>query len=161
MRVLRTILRRMHEDGTDSGQAMVELALTMPILVIMLLAAVQLGIVAYASIEVANSAKAAAQYGAQNPGTSTDTATMQSLAVKEAADYGITLNTPITATRSAGCAKSGTVTAGGTLTCTSTGGYVVQTLTISTSARVTPKFHLPGLGPSFTVYGSAVQEVLF
>jgi Flp pilus assembly protein TadG len=160
---MRRVCRRVF-SGRDSGQALVETALTMPVLLIMLVGAVELGRTAYTAIEVANSAKAAAQYGAQNPGTSVDTTTMQTLAVNEAKDYGITLNTPITVTPSCKCAKLGTTSAdtcGSTSTCASTGGYLVTTLTISTSANFTPVFHIPGIGPSFTVYGGAVQEVLF
>ena len=150
--------------GRDAGQALVETALMLPVLMLMLVAAVELGQVAYVAIEVANSAKSAAQYAAQNPGTSVDTTTMQTLAVNEAKDYGISLNTPITVTSSCRCAKLGSTSAdacGSASTCGSTGGYLVTTLTISTNATFTPAIHIPGIGPSFTVYGRAVQEVLF
>jgi Flp pilus assembly protein TadG len=126
----------------------------------MLLGAVELGLVAYASIEVANSAKAAAQYGAQSPGTAAETAIMQQLAVNEAADYGLTLNTPISVTSSGACAIAGTVSTT-TANCVANGGYLIQILTINTSADYTPLFKIPGIGPTFTVHGSAVQEVLF
>lgn len=158
--VVKLRIRQIRQDGLESGQALVELAFTMSILVVMLLGAVQMGLLAYAAIEVANSAKAAAQYGAQNPGTSVDTATMQTLAVNEAKDYGINLNTPIGVTPGSGCAKAGVVTSG-TAGCVSGGGYIVQTITVTTSAQVTPLIRLPGLGTTFTVYGSDVQEVLF
>jgi len=160
---LRFVSQRVF-TGHEAGQALIETALSMPVLMVMLVGAVELGRTAYTAIEVANSAKAAAQYAAQNPGTSVDTATMQTLAVNEANDYGITLNTPISVTTTCRCAKAGTTTAdscGPSSTCASTGGYLVRTLTISTSANFTPLFHLPGVGPSFTVYGKAVQEVLF
>jgi len=153
-------MRQIVRDEFEAGQALVETAFTMSLLIVMLLGAVQMGLLSYAAIEVANSAKAAAQYGAQNPGTSVDSATMQTLAVNEAKDYGINLNTPISVTHASGCAKAGSVTSG-TAGCTAGGGYVVQTITVSTSATVTPLIRLPGLGPTFTVYGSAVQEVLF
>jgi Flp pilus assembly protein TadG len=163
MKQFSSILRRMSRKvfGDDeSGQALVETSLTMPILLVMLVGAVELGRTAYTAIEVANSAKAAAQYAAQNPGTSSDTTTMQTLAVNEAKDYGITLNTPITVTSACACASAGVKTAN---SCTSscTTGYLVKTLTISTSADFHSIFHLPGIGPNFTVYGRAVQEVLF
>lgn len=157
---VRSRMRQNRANDDECGQALVELALTMSILVVMLLGAVQMGLLAYAAIEVANSAKAAAQYGAQNPGTSVDTATMQTLAVNEAKDYGINLNKPIGVTHATGCAKAGAVST--TITgCSAGGGYLVQTITVTTSAQVTPLIRLPGLGPTFTVYGSDVQEVLF
>jgi Flp pilus assembly protein TadG len=145
----------------ESGQALVETALTMPILLFMLVGAFELGQVAYVSIEVANSAKAAVQYGAQNPGTSAQTAIMQTLAVNEAADYGISLNTPIGVTSSCSCVSGGSATANPSCGACPSGNYPVHTLTVTTSAPYTPVFHIPGIGPSFTVRGRAVQEVLF
>src|SRR3569833_1771363 len=140
MMVIDTLISRLclRDACCESGQALVELAQTMSMLIVMLLGAVQMGLLAYAAIEVANTAKAAAQYGAQNPGTSVDTTTMQTLAVNEAKDYGITLNTPISVTHATGCANSGAVTAGSS-GCTAGGVYVVQTGAGAAAARGAPR----------------------
>src|SRR5258707_5733990 len=128
----------------ESGQALVETALTMPLLLFMLVGAVELGRVAYTRIEVANSAKAAVQYGAQNPGTADDTATMQTVAVAEAADYGLSLNTPIGVATSCSCAQAGSATSASctSTTCAAGGGYLIKTLTVTTSAPYTSIFHI-------------------
>jgi Flp pilus assembly protein TadG len=62
MMVIDTLKSRMclRDACCESGQALVELALTMSMLIVMLLGAVQMGLLAYAAIEVANTAKAAA-----------------------------------------------------------------------------------------------------
>jgi hypothetical protein len=60
----------------ESGQSLVELALTLPLLLLFLLGAVELGQVCYGAISVSNAAKAAAQYGAQNGSTAVNTAGM-------------------------------------------------------------------------------------
>ena len=62
-------LRRVLRPG-ESGGALVETALTMPLLVILVLGAVELARVAYAAIEVSNAARAAVSYGAAKRGHS-------------------------------------------------------------------------------------------
>ena len=56
----------------EEGSALVELALSVPMLLIMLLGAAEFARVAYASIEVANAAHSAAMYAASSSGSSTD-----------------------------------------------------------------------------------------
>jgi len=154
----------------ESGQALVETALTMPLLVIMLIGVVELGRVSYAAIEIANAAKAAVQYGAQNPGTAGSIADhaaadalIRSMAVAEARDYNISLATSdVVVNRSCSCAKAGSASASACDgTCVAGGGYLIQTLTVNTSTPYSPVFHIPGLPTSFRVHGRAVQEVLF
>ena len=58
--------------SSEEGSALVELALSVPLLLIMLLGAVEFARVAYASIEVANAAHSAAMYAASSSGASTD-----------------------------------------------------------------------------------------
>lgn len=146
----------------DHGQALVELALTLPLLIFMLFAAFELGRVAYTAIEVTNAAKAAAQYGGQNVTSADNTATMESIAASEAADYGLQLDRPISVSKPCACVKDGnaTPTSCTDTTCVSGGSYMVRTLTVTTSASYRPLFQIPGLPASYTVYGKAVQEVL-
>ena len=54
----------MKHDG-ESGQALVETAITIPLLLLFLLGAAELGQVTYGAINVSNAAKSASQYGAQ------------------------------------------------------------------------------------------------
>ena len=57
----------------EAGGALVETALTAPVLVLLVLGAVEFARVACAAIEVTNAARAGVAYGAQNGGTASDT----------------------------------------------------------------------------------------
>lgn len=61
---------------SEDGQSLVELALTIPLLVLMLMGMAELGQICYGAINVSNAAKAAAQYAAQDSTTAGDTAGM-------------------------------------------------------------------------------------
>jgi Flp pilus assembly protein TadG len=118
----------------QAGHALVELALGLTfILVPLLLGSAELARVSFVAIEVANAAKAAAQYGAQNSTTAADTAGMQTAASNDAPTLS-GLHTNVTL-------SSGV-------------------LTIQTSATFNPLIHLPGLPTSYTLHGQAIQKVL-
>src|SRR5438876_4434317 len=70
-KLVNWIKARADRDGED-GQAMIELALSLPLLCLLLLGAAELGRVVYASIEVSNAARAAAQYGGSRHAATTD-----------------------------------------------------------------------------------------
>src|SRR5512143_1460633 len=57
---------------SDSGSALVESALTVPVIFMLLLGAVEMGDFAYRATEMTNAARAAAQYAAMNGGGFTD-----------------------------------------------------------------------------------------
>jgi Flp pilus assembly protein TadG len=144
--------------SSESGQAIVEFALTMPVLVLLLLGAAEFGRVAYASIEVSNAAKAAAQYAAQGPGAAGDTAGMQAFAQADAANL-----TGLTATSSFTCVCSdGTATtcANAETTCPGAGSSPETIITVQTQASINPLIYVPGLPKTYTLYGRAVQKCL-
>ncbi len=143
---------------SELGQAIVEFALTMPVLVLLLLGAAEFGRVAYAAIEVSNAAKAAAQYAAQNPGAAGDTTGMQAFARADAANL-----TGLTATSSFTCVCSdGTATtcANAATTCPGTGSSIETIITVQTQASINPLIYVPGLPKTYTLYGRAVQKCL-
>src|SRR5580692_10049080 len=59
---------------SDSGQSLIEVALLLPLLLLLLVGTIEIGRFAYYAILVANSARAGAQYGSQSLVTSADTA---------------------------------------------------------------------------------------
>lgn len=90
-----------HKLSEDTGQAFVELALVMPILILLLVGAVEVGRLAYAAIEVNNAARAGVAYAAQTHATASDSATSGGLllaATTEAPDIK-----SMTATTSTSC----------------------------------------------------------
>lgn len=121
--------------SSQSGQGLVELALTVPMMVLLLLGAAEFAMVSYVAIEVANAAKAAAQYGAQNTTTAADTTGMQTAAINDAGNLGLT-NSDVTVT------------------------VANSVITVAVAYSFSPLVHLPGLPTSFTLHGNAVQEVM-
>lgn len=152
--------------GDESGQALVELALTTPLLILLLLGAVEFGRVAFTAIELSNAAKAAAQYGAQNLLTATDQPGMQAVAQADAS--ALTAGTVTVSVDANTCSCSSPDTATAPFACrtaTSTScpspSSLVQTITVTASAPFNPGIWVPGFShANFTLYGTAVQKRL-
>lgn len=163
----------------EAGQALVELALTMPLLILLFLGAAQLTLAIYASIEVSNAARAAVQYATMNGGASSlysttavpvlDVTGMQNAANLDAANFvnvtpvtcnGSTQPVCITSTSVSCSCSSGT----GTSYCNpgdcGSGVLSEETVTVQTQVTYTTGMHLPGWGSSFTLKGYAQQMVL-
>ncbi len=142
----------------DSGQALLELALIVPMLAFLLIGAVELSRVAYAAIEVSNAAHAGAQYGAQSIFTSGDLTGITNAASNDAAN--ITLSST-TSTASYSCSDGSTPTiSGGDPVCTGTTANLEKTITVVTTAQYKPGFLLSMFGSTFTLTGQDVQKVL-
>ena len=144
----------------DSGQSLVELALTLPLFLLILLGTAEFARFAWASIETTNAARAGVQYGAQTHVTAADIAGMQAAALND----GVNL-TGLTATPTSTCACSTAATT--TLVCKtaiSSGScaspaVLLVYVQVTTSSTVKPLYHWPGLPTTFTANGSAVMEV--
>lgn len=158
--------RGVAENAAESGQALVELALSLSLLLLLLLGAVQFARLEYMAIELSNAAKAAAQYGAQNEVYAADITGIQLVAQKEAAytrsactNFTTTLSQP--AVNNCACVSGGVVGTPSSTACTAAcTGYIVEVLNVTTSASCNPGFHIPGIPGSLTLQGHAVQEVL-
>jgi Flp pilus assembly protein TadG len=155
---------RMEWTGDYLGQALVETAFTVPLLLFLLLGAVEFGRVAFIGIEVSNAAKAAAQYGAQNNITANDQAGMQAVAQ---ADASALPAGSVVVTVSSVCSCSSPYSASPSFSCYDTPptsctapSSIEQTLTVNVSAPFDPLIHLPGFAQSYTLYGQAVQKRL-
>jgi Flp pilus assembly protein TadG len=72
----------------DSGSAFVELALTLPLLTLILIASAELGRIAYAAIEVTDAARAAVAYGSQSHDDAGDWQGMEYAASNAAPNIG-------------------------------------------------------------------------
>lgn len=137
----------------ERGQALVELALIMPLLALLLLGAAEVGRLAYAAIEASNAARAGVQYGAQNHITASDFAGMQTAALNDAPNVtGLAAN----ATNFCGCAN------GAASTCAPTdcaGSRIIEYVQVNTSATFDPLVYCPGLPKTFNLNGQAVMQV--
>ncbi len=136
------------------GQASVELALSLPLLLMMFLVVVETGRAFYIAISVSNAARAGVQYGSQNLSTAADNAGMQSAAASNAPNVvGMTE----TATHFCQCAN------GTASTCLSTdcaGSHRLIYTQVDTTAPYTPLITFMGILPPLTVAGKAVMRVV-
>jgi Flp pilus assembly protein TadG len=97
----------MGRSFSSAGQSALELAIILPVLLLLLLAAADFGRALYVSAAVQNAARAGAQYGSQSVITAADSAGMVAAAKKDASEI-----TNLTATASqCTCASSSNVAA--------------------------------------------------
>jgi Flp pilus assembly protein TadG len=148
--------------GNSPGQTLVEVALTTPVLILMFLGAAEFARVAFASIEVANAARAGVAYGAQNVSTAADSVGIQTAATLDAGDMAATLTATSTAS---GVCSSGALCTGAGSSCLNTdcatpGDHFETILTVNTVAIFDPLIHVPGVASTFTLHGHAVQKCL-
>jgi hypothetical protein len=144
----------------DKGQAFVELALVLPIFILLLVGAAEIGRLAYASIEVSNAARAGVAYAAQNHTTAQDATNIQLAATSDAPNL-----TTITATPTYSCScesTAGVFTAPGDCSGISTAAgscpspsRIVLYVQVTTSAPMNTMFHYPGIPNSITLRGFA------
>ena len=143
-------------DGNESGQSFVELALVLPFFILLLVGVAEVGRLAYASIEVANAARAGVAYGAQNHVTASDTPNIQLAATQEAPNITGLIATPALACScsdgtSITCADAGT-------TCVSP-ARIIESVTVTTSAPVSTVFKFPGISNTITFQSAATMRV--
>lgn len=147
--------RRAHRSSPrgESGQALVELAISLGILTLILVGAGQFGQIAFTSIRVANAAKAGVQYGAQSGFTAEDTTGIQ-LAAKAAAPNlsGLTVSSSATCI----CSDGSKATCSDNSACSNS--HVIQTVTVNTQYPLKTIVHIPGMSSSITLNGTAVQK---
>jgi Flp pilus assembly protein TadG len=143
----------------DKGQAFVELALILPVFILLLVGVAEFGRLAYAAIEVSNAARAGVAYGAQNHATAADTAGIQTVATQDAPNIiGLTA----VATHACSCVTGATST---TITCSTAGttclspSRIVLSVQVNTSAAVNTVFHFPGTPNTVTLSGQAIMRV--
>lgn len=170
MKMIRAIFRKLKRD--DRGQALIELAISLPLLMLLLLGATELGRIAYASIEIANAAKAAAQFATYGGAYSATTGSgwdENGMLVAARADAGELSGVNFAANypaMSCSC-TSGTANCGsGNIppTCTVAKGTPPNpTVTVSVRLQTSynPLIFIPGwTHASITLYGYAQQTVL-
>ena len=146
----------------DAGQAIVETAVTLPILILMLLGAFELARVAYAATEVTNAARAAAQYGAMNGGGFLDQTGMLAAANAEAGNLGGSVQWASGyPTVSCSCSGTGTAScAAGTDPSGCTTSQLLVTVNVKVQYTMAPIFKVSGLPTSYTLTGKSSQGLL-
>jgi Flp pilus assembly protein TadG len=136
----------------EEGSSVLELALLMPMLMLLFVGAVDFGQAYFVGIEVSSAAAAGTSYGVMNP---TDTAGMSSAANLDAADVP-----SMNATSTWGCECSdGT---GISVSCTSSPSCVtnvVDYVDVSTTVTYKPMLIWPAFPSSFTIAGHSRMRI--
>ena len=135
------------------GQSSVELALSLPLLIALLLTVVEAGRICLVAIALASAARAGVQYGAQSLTTVTDNIGMQNAAKADAPNL-----TGMTATGSHYCQCSD----GTASTCLATDCTTSHRLTyvkMNTSATYTPLVNWPGVPVATNLSSQAIMRV--
>ncbi len=155
MSTLRASSRtRRRREQCWHGQASVELALSVPLLLMMFLVVVETGRAFYIAISLSNAARAGVQYGSQNLTTAGDNAGMQAAAANDAPNL-----VAMTATATHFCVCSD----GSALTCLATDCAASHRLLyteVNTSASYKPLISFMGILPPITVPGKAIMRVV-
>jgi len=141
-------------ENAESGQALIELALSLSLMLLLMLGAVEFGHVAYAAIEVSNAAAAGSAYGSQASGYAGDTQGIANAAQNDANFSGLT---SFTATSFYTCSCSD----GTASTCTigdCPNSHIEVSVTVNTSASFKPLVHVPGLPSTITLRGQSIRK---
>lgn len=158
----------------ESGSALVETALIFPVLLLLLLGAVELGDLSYRATEMSNSARAAAQYAAMNGGAFTDcngtfaggtcsAGTGIVAAAQADAPWASSKcsNFSVSAVNSCTCSNSSACTGTSSYSCAT--GLPIVTVTVTTTASCGGIVSLNVFNSNsnlFNLQGYAQQEVL-
>ena len=159
-------MKRTCRESSERGQAMLEVALLLPVLLLLALGVIELGRYMYISILVGNAARAGAAYGAQSLPLSVDTTGIQAAADNDFQNNGqSTASLSLTSSVACGCDSSGTVSAALCSTSTNltagtcvTGHWVVME-SVTASGTFTSLFNYPGIPPSISVSRTATLRV--
>jgi Flp pilus assembly protein TadG len=150
-------LWRRRGGGSDTGSALVELAVALPVLILIVFGTTDFARVFYTAMELTNAARAGAQFGATSVVRSGDTGGMQSAATAAINVTGVTA----VASRSCFCASNN----GGSFpgaACTATCGFgrhMVVSVTVTASKTFTTIAPIPGIPNSIALTRTATLPV--
>jgi Flp pilus assembly protein TadG len=151
---------------SPSGQSLLEVALLTPVLLALLLGAIEIGRYAYISILVGNAARAGAAYGAQNLVLSVDQAGIQTAADKDFQNNGQSAGSlMVSSAVSCGCDSNGTITEAVCFTHdnstagTCASGHWVVMVSVTASGNFAPIFNYPGIPNPLMVSNTATLRV--
>jgi len=142
----------------EEGGALIELALTLPLLFIMLLGAAEFARVAYGAIEVTNAARAGVAYGSQSPEAAADSPSITTSSQSDSANIN-SLSVP-TATQVCYCSDGALISdcSAAAASCTSP-KRIKHYVQVNTQYTMDPLIHVPGLPTSYTLHGQALMRV--
>jgi Flp pilus assembly protein TadG len=163
----RQSARRLKRLSEESGQALIESALAISLLIVLLLGAVEFARYAYAAIEVSNAANAAVDYGASSPAAAADysgssgnySGGIANAAVADAANLSDLKVTSIS--QSCSCSDTTYTPSDCTdnTTCSSHNTSMLQAISVTTQVTYDPLIYLPGSPTNMVLTGRATRTV--
>ena len=146
----------------EEGSALVELAISLPLLSLMLLGAAEFARLAYASIEVTNGAHAAALYASSSLAASADSGGITNAANSDASNLTGGNAISVTSVTTA-CTCSDTAytpsSCNDNQTCVNHSTSMITAVTVQTQSTFSPLIHIRGGALSFTLHGTSTQVV--
>jgi Flp pilus assembly protein TadG len=146
----QSISRLLRNTG---GSSLIEMALVMPVLLLLLVGAVDFGRAYYVAIEVNSAAHSAALYGSQNP---TDTIGMVNAANLDVTDVPSLVTTP---TSSCECYDGSTCGTSTSSPCAD--GNAVYKVQVKTAATYIPILSYPGIPSSIPLSSQVTMRAAY
>jgi Flp pilus assembly protein TadG len=159
----KCLMIKAHDDQSESGSAMVELAFTLPVFLLLILGTAEIANIGWASVQLNNAVHAGAQFGSQSRANAAQIAFIESATQNEAPRLTITFPTDPSQTCSCVDPSTGGPATGSTgcetlVECPSP-NVILDNITVTAQAVVTPLVHYPGLPASYTLHASATMGV--
>lgn len=149
---------------TESGQSLIELAVSLPLFLVIIAGTAEMANIAWAAIQINNAARAGAQFASQNHANAVDTTNITQTAKNDAPSI---TNMQVTSQQTCTCVDStgtaGTPDPGCTTTTTTTcpsPNTIMIAVQVNTQAAITPFMHYAGLPASYTIKGRAIMGVV-
>jgi Flp pilus assembly protein TadG len=142
---------------SERGVAAVEMALLLPVLVLLFMGIVEFGRAFYTAITLAHAARAGAQYGAQSPAKSSDVTGIKNAATQEAQNI-VPISFMPDPRQFCKCPDSNTLINCNTGTCTNY-GLPQMFVEVTTNKTYETLFSYPGIPSSIPMTRSAVLRV--
>jgi len=132
------------------GQSLIEIAVVLPLFILLLFGAAEYGRLCYIGIEVTNAAHAGADYGVQNRATASDNAGITTAATNDGANL-----TNMSVTPRHLCAA--TYSDPPSTDCSGT--PAIEYVQVNTQVTVASLFNSYGFGGNYTLHGQAIERV--
>ena len=154
MRTIQIMNRFRRLFRCDSGQSLVETAFAVSLCAILMLGTAEFGRLAYAGIEISDSARAGVEYGSQSLPDAKDFGNMTTAASLSAPNIkNLTLTASLFCRCVDGTSSSCTTTACG-------GARHISYVQVNTSGSINPLIYVPGLPKTYSLTGTAVMRVV-
>lgn len=151
------------QSSWEEGSALVELALSLPMLSLMLLGAAEFARIAYAAIEVGNAAHSAAVYAASSQQALADTTGIGNAATGDSPNLiggnAVSIVTPVTKSCTCSDATYSPSSCSDNHTCQDHHASMITAVTVQTKTTFSPMVTLPGWAPTITLMGNSTETV--